>query len=88
MGKNNGDDRIVTLLSSHGEDIDFIDIAGVVYKGRYYSILQPLKLLEGMGEDEALVFHVTNVNGEDKFDLVMDDKIIDAVFNEYYKQCK
>jgi len=39
-----------------------------------------------MSEDEALVFSVTRgENGEDKFNIVTDDAIIDAVFEEYYK---
>ena len=43
-----------------------------------------MELLPGMGEDEALVFHVSrDEKGEDKFDVVLDDEIIDAVFDEY-----
>ena len=88
MRDKNKDYNIVTMTTSNGEDVDFIDIAGVWYKGRMYSLLQPLNLLEGMGEDEALVFEVTSSGGADNFTLVLDDNIIDAVFNEYYKQLK
>ena len=77
------DDDIVTLLNSDGEEVDFVEIAGIVHDGNFYAILQPVELLEGMDEDEALVFLVTNVNGEDKFEIVLDDDIIDAVFAEY-----
>ena len=78
-----GDD-IVTLTNADGEDIDFIEIAGIAHKGEFYAILQPVVLLPGMDEDEALVFHVgRDENGEDKFDVVLDDEIIDAVFEEY-----
>ena len=78
------DDDIVTLLSSNGEEVDFIEIAGVAHKGNFYVILQPVELIEGMNEDEALVFKVSrNETGEDKFEIVLDDEIIDAVFTEY-----
>lgn len=79
-----GDDDIVTLQTADGEEIDFIEIAGIAHKGKFYAILQPVELLEGMADDEALVFKVTRgKDGEDKFEIVVDDDIIDAVFAEY-----
>ncbi|MBR2025466.1 MAG: DUF1292 domain-containing protein [Clostridia bacterium] len=78
------DDDIVTLLSATGEEIDFVEIAGIAHKGNFYAILQPVELLEGMADDEALVFKVSRgPDGEDKFEIELDDKIIDAVFAEY-----
>lgn len=78
------DDDIITLLSATGEEIDFVEIAGIAHKGNFYAILQPVELLEGMEDDEALVFKVSrNEAGEDKFEIVLDDEIIDAVFAEY-----
>lgn len=80
------DDDIVTLLSVDGEEIDFVEIAGIAYRGSFYAILQPVELLDGMDDDEALVFKVTRgKDGEDKFEIELDDSIIDAVFAEYNK---
>lgn len=78
------EDDIVTLLSANGEEVDFVEIAGIAYQGNFYAVLQPVELLEGMEEDEALVFKVTRGDdGEDKFEIELDDDIIDAVFAEY-----
>lgn len=78
------DDGVVTLFSANGEEIDFIEIAGIAYKGEFYAILQPVELLEGMDDDEALVFKVTrDEEGKDKFEIEFDEAIIDAVFAEY-----
>lgn len=80
------DDDIVTLLSADGEEIDFVEIAGIAYKGSFYAILQPVELIDGMDDDEALVFKVTRgKDGEDKFEVELDDMVIDAVFAEYNK---
>lgn len=80
------DDDIVTLLSADGEEIDFVEIAGIAHKGNFYAILQPVELIEGMDDDEALVFKVTRgKDGEDKFEIELDDSIIEAVFAEYNK---
>lgn len=77
-------DDVVTLMSSTGEEIDFVEIAGIAYRGNFYAILQPVELLDGMEDDEALVFKVTRgKDGEDKFEVELDDTIIDAVFAEY-----
>ena len=81
---NNDDDDIVTLMSANGEEIQFVEIAGIAYRGNFYAILQPVELLDGMEEDEALVFKVTRgKDGEDKFEVELDDTVIDAVFVEY-----
>ena len=77
-------DDVFVLTSQTGEQIEFIEIAGIAYKGEFYAILQPVKLIEGMNDDEAFVFHVTrNSNGEDQFNIELDDEIIDYVFAEY-----
>ena len=84
--QDNMEDDIITLTSANGEDIDFIEIAGIAYKDGFYAILQPVELLPEMEDDEALVFKVTRrEDGSDKMDLVADDEIIDAVFGEYYR---
>ena len=84
--KKSKDDNIVTLRSAKGEDIDFVEIAGIAYRGNFYAILQPVKLLDGMKDDEALVFKVTRGrNGEDNFEIELNDSIVDAVFKEYDK---
>ena len=68
-------DDIVTLLSATGEEIEFLEIAGIAHKGNFYAILQPVELLEGMDDDEALVFRVSRgANGEDKFEIELDDE--------------
>ena len=77
-------DDIITLLSANGEEIQFLEIAGIAYHGNFYAILQPVELIEGMADDEALVFKVSKTeSGEDKFEIELDDEIIDAVFKEY-----
>ena len=78
------EDDIVTLTSADGEEIDFVEIAGIALNGKFYAVLQPVELLDGMEEDEALVFEVgRNEDGSDNFTIETDDDIIDAVFAEY-----
>ena len=77
---------VVTIVTDEGEEIEFIEIAVVTYKGEHYSILQPIDLFEGMAEDEALVFKIGQTEtGEDRFEMIVDDKLIDIIFEEYNK---
>lgn len=80
------EDSIVTLTSADGQEVDFVEIAGIALRGNFYVILQPVELLEGMGEDEALVFKVTqDRDGEEHFNIELDDEVIGEVFDEYYR---
>lgn len=76
------DDR-VTLTTVEGEDIDF-DIVGEVALGdEFYALMQPIKPLEGVADDEALVFRIIETDGGDEYELVIDDDILDSVFDAY-----
>ena len=80
------DDDVVTLLSANGEEIDFVEIAGIAYRGNFYAVLQPVELIDGIGEEEALVFKVTKgKSGEDNFEIEIDETIVQAVYDEYLK---
>lgn len=76
---------IVSLVTADGEEVDFVEIAGISLDGKFYSILQPVELIEGMDEDEALVFEASQSGGETQFNIVLDDDIIDRVFDVYEK---
>ena len=80
------EDDIVTLINEEGEEIQFVEIAGIAYRGNFYAVLQPVDLLDGMGDDVALVFKVVKgANGEDNFEIEIDETIINAVYEEYLK---
>lgn len=78
------DERYIVLKNEDGEEIKFIDIAGIALSHGFYSIVQPVELFEGMAEDEAMVFKVEPLGDEDNaYTLVVDDAIVDEVFAEY-----
>lgn len=49
-----------------------------------YCILKPADKMPGVAEDEALVFELREIDDEDALVLVDDEKIVNAVFAEYY----
>ena len=75
---------VLILFNERGEEVAFEQIA-IIPLGKTYAILKPVQPLEGMGEDEGLVFSVeinTETN-EEYLTVVTDMDIIDKVFDVY-----
>ena len=75
---------VIILKNERGEEIAFEQIALIPLKEKTYCILKPVKPIEGVGEDEGLVFSIeTNEEGLEYLALVVDEKVIDDVFDVY-----
>ena len=86
------EESIITLLTASGEEVDFIEVAEIAHEGKQYAILQPVELLDGMDDDEALVFEVElDDDGRPTgFNVVLDDELIDKIFeiyNDMWAEC-
>lgn len=82
LDENNTDNII--LYNDDGEAIEFEQIALVPLGGTNFVILRPLLEDEDIAEDEALVFAIEEIDGEEALVTVDDDEVVDAVFEEYY----
>ncbi len=75
---------IIVLFNEKGEMVDFEQIALIPLKEKCYAILKPIQPMEGVGEDEGLVFSIeANKDGQEFLELVVDGAIIDKVFKVY-----
>lgn len=74
----------IILFNEKGEEIAFEQIALIPLE-KTYAILKPIKPMEGLGEDEGLVFsiEVNEETNEEYLALVVDEAIIDKVFDVY-----
>ena len=68
----------IKLDDNDGKTIEFEQVAVVDYEEKYYAILHPVTEMDGVNEDEALVFLID----EDKDELVYcdDEGTAQAVF--------
>lgn len=82
LDENNSDDII--LYNENNEAIAFEQIATIYLGEEPFFILHPVEEVEGVAEDEALVFGIAIEDGEEVLDVVDNDDIVDAVFDEYY----
>lgn len=82
--EKNEDD--IVLTNGNGESVAFHKIAFIPLEKKTYVILQPVEKMEGVGEDEALVFSIeTNDDGVQYLSLSTDSDAIDKAFEIYYK---
>ena len=80
------EENILELKSIDGTVYKFIIIATIFLGPAKYLIVKPQDSSLGISEDEALVYKVIMVgNNKAKYDLILDDKILDKVFIEYNK---
>jgi len=82
------EDSIVTLYDDKDKPIDFYEIASVEYNEKFYSILQPVELIDGLEDDEAVIFEYdTDTDNDEKlFKPVFDEKLLDNIFSLYLQK--
>ena len=80
--EEDNEDRIY-LTDEDGKEVAFEQVALVDYEGGYYALLMPVEPMEGVGEDEVLIFFVDEEN--DKLIYVEDDEIGEGVMDVFYQ---
>ena len=76
-------------MDENGKQMTFEQVAVIPYEvrkdKRLYCVLKPLDKIEGIGEDEAIVFLVdTDDQGNSIIKIEEDEEIAIAVFDKYY----
>ena len=79
----NNEENIV-LFDENNKETEFEQVAIIPIEEKVYAILRPIEEMEGLEEDQALVFAVEEIDDEDCLVLEDDEEIIDAVFDSYY----
>ncbi len=80
------DDKPVTLYDEDGTGVKFDQVAIIPLKTRVYAILKPIDEMEGVADDEAIVFCLMeDESGEDLLSVEQDEVIIKKIFESYYE---
>ena len=79
----------IVLMDESGKQMTFEQVAVIPYEvrkeKRLYCVLKPLDKIEGIGDDEAIVFLVdTDDKGNSIIRIEEDEEIAIAVFDKYY----
>lgn len=83
----NDDDDII-LFNESGDKMQFEQIAVVPIDETIYAILKPTEEMEGVKDDEAIVFKIVETDDDEWLEIEENDEKIDKVFEIYYKMLK
>ena len=83
LDESNGDN--IVIYNEAGDPVEFEQIALIPMEEKIHAILKPVTPLPGIRPDEALVFCIDEIDGEECLTLVTEEDVMDAVFEEYYK---
>ena len=83
LDENNTDN--IVLYNEENEAVEFEQIAVIPVGLQTFAILKPVTPIEGMHEDEALVFSVDEWEGESELTVVTDEEFVDLVLARYYE---
>ena len=79
------DDENIVLFDMNNEAHEFEQIAVIPYDERIYAIMKPVLQMEGIADDEALVFALDEFEDECAISIETDDRIANEVFERYYE---
>ena len=84
------DNEPITLYDENDNAIAFEQIALIPFEEKLYAILKPIDVMEGVGDDEGVIFlfEENEQTNETFLRVVNDDKIIDKVFSQYLELVK
>lgn len=80
------EEDIVELTTDDGKKLKFFFVGTIEYKGKNYSAFEPAEEIEGLTEDDLVIFELSG-DDEETADLlpIEDEKLLDEVFEEFCK---
>lgn len=73
----------VTLLDDSGKEVRFDHLLTFFYEKEKYIALMPLDDVEQMDEGEVLLLHVVDKGGEEIYEIIENEVLLEEVFNEF-----
>ena len=79
-------DEAITLYDENDKPVRFDQVAIIPFKEKLYAILKPIDEMEGVADDEAIVFLIDEKeDGDAELVIETDEPTAIKVFDEYYK---
>ena len=78
------EEDIVELTTDDGKRLKFYFVGTIEYKGKNYSAFEPAEQIDGIEDDDLVIFELAG-DDEETADLlpVEDDALLDEVFEEF-----
>lgn len=81
------ENTVISLFDELDKEIHFYEIASIEHNEKFYELLQPVDKLEGIGEDEAVIFEYVFEEGDTQkvFKPIYDEELLNEVFSVYLR---
>ena len=67
-------------------DEEFYHLATLDVDKRWFIIMKPVEKLEDIADDEVLIYEIVEKDGEDRFEPIEDEALLNKVFKEFEKE--
>ena len=75
----------IILYDNDDNPIEFMQVALIPLEDDTYAVLKPITPIDGVNDDEVIVFKFIEDDEEDHLEVVYEEKITDRVMNELNK---
>lgn len=82
---NDGIYNEVVLIDENGKEITFDHLLTFLYEKEKYVALLPLDEVEGLDEDDVLLMHIITKDGEDTYETIDNEILLNEVFEEFMR---
>lgn len=79
------EDEIVELTTDEGKKLKFYVVGTIEYKGKTYSAFEPAEEIEGLEDDDLVIFELAGEDEEAELLPIEDEALLDEVFQEFCK---
>ena len=80
------EDDIIELTADDGTKLKFYFVGTIEYKGKNYSAFEPAEPMDGVEEDDLIIFELSGDSEENSELLPIEDQdLLDEVFEEFCK---
>ena len=78
------EEDIVELTTDDGKKLKFFFVGTIEYKGKAYSAFEPAEEIDGLSEDDLVIFELSG-DDEETAELIPieDEALLDEVFEEF-----
>lgn len=75
--------EIVEFSDEQGKVMKFYHLDTIEYQSRFFAFFAPAEEIEGIAEDELIIYEISGKPGEEELIPVEDDALLDAVYEEF-----
>ena len=82
------EDNDIIILHNEVNDTDeeFYHLATLDVDKRWFIIMKPVEKLEDIADDEVLIYEIVEKDGQDRFEPIEDEALLNKVFKEFEKE--